>query len=177
MNIRTWWYLRYSCSSSRTITASACGRDIVVVWIIFLRLAGPFPVHASTSFRGVSFSSMDDASSTICTTCLAYWVMSTVVKSGGYKVRWRGTFTSQKKTRLTHATNLIKTCHMHRAHLLHDGKYHTSGGILHHPTLHQSEQPWESADTFTQKTWLSLSDTLCRTWCSCVQCVSNMVAS
>lgn len=81
-------HLRYPCSSRNTITASACSRDSVVVWIIFLRLAGPFPIHATTSFRGVSFSSMDAASSTISTTCLACWVMSTVVKSGVVEIKW-----------------------------------------------------------------------------------------
>lgn len=114
-------HLRQCCSNSRTITASACSRDSVVVWIIFLRLAGPFPIHASTSFRGVSLSSMDAASSTICTTCLACWVMSTVVKSGSGRsqritnsIQTKWIFTCIKNTWLTHAT--MKTYHTHTSH-------------------------------------------------------------
>lgn len=38
------------------------------------------------------------------------------------------------------------------ANLGHCGKYHTSGCILYHPTLHQNEQPSESGGTFTQQT-------------------------
>lgn len=107
--------LRYPCSSSRTITASACSRDSVVVWIIFLRLAGPFPVHASTSFRGVSFSSMDAASSKICTTSLACWVMSTVAKSGrGRSQKIIHSNLEEEYFALTHTSvNFIKPYHIH----------------------------------------------------------------
>lgn len=94
----------------------------MVVWIIFLRLAGPFPIHASTSFKGVSLSSMDAASSTICTTCLACWVMSTVVKSGSGRSQRITNSNLDKMDFHSHKEYLADTCnhenisHTHTSH-------------------------------------------------------------
>lgn len=105
-----------------------------MVWIIFLRLAGPRPLHASTSFRGVSLSSMDVASSTICTTCRACWLTSRVVYPG--EDDSEGDCGSEALMEQQVSTHLLGVC-----------RCHTSGYSLPRPRPHQSEQPSESADT------------------------------
>lgn len=134
----------------------------MVVWIIFLRLAGPFPIHASTSFRGVSLSSMDAASSTICTTCLACWVMSTVVKSGSGRSQRITNSNLDKMDFHSHKEYLADTCnHENISHTpfawrqvshiwLHPSSSHTSSKLIamrEHRHLHTANMRVKSCCT------------------------------